>query len=255
MENKNLLQSKGSLYVGAGFKKQINTAEGLLEIPKTTCLEPTVANTFLVAIPSTGELKYQKLTSDMLDSNATYNITCENATYTDYVTESTEAEYGYLAESFGTIEDRLTRAESGYYRRCNFSYPPSHSSQYKAGHVVQNLLHKQGARVTMKLSIYNCYLTSFGDRDSLYDYITVVLPSEFRPKYTKTIPVSLSTFFTFLDADGELQRTSRFMTTVYVSFDSRGSFNISYELIRNSLPGDCNYCTAIEISAGWEDFR
>jgi len=265
IENKNLLRSLGSLYIGTGTQKQIQTLEGVVKIPKTTSLSLGNENNFLIAIPSTGELQYQKLSADMLDNTMVYNITCKNALYTDYVEEATEAEYATLGQASGTIENRLIDAESDKYGQCIITYPTSHSSIYKEGHVVQNQLLKKGGGVTMKLSIYDCCLSQ--DTNGRYDYIDIQLPQKFRPSQDNNIIVSLSTYINYESTyrppwsgttytiTGE---SARFMVSCDKIIGSGGFLRISFENLKNSVQGDTfrvHKCTAIEINAGWNIYN
>lgn len=70
MENKNLLKTKGSIYVGTGQTNKDNVAI-------TEALEPGEPNTVLTVLDSEGTLGYSKVTPQMVNSG-TYNIVCSN---------------------------------------------------------------------------------------------------------------------------------------------------------------------------------
>ena len=70
MENKNLLETKGSIYVGTGRTNKDGVAI-------TEALEPGEPNTVLTVLDNEGTLGYSKVTPQMVNSD-TYNIVCSN---------------------------------------------------------------------------------------------------------------------------------------------------------------------------------
>ncbi len=110
MENKNLLNTKGSLYVGTGEKETISLGNNeTVDIYKTKAFPLGSPNTVLTT-SRFGELSYEKIIPDMLDNTSgNYNIVAANAIDAD---NATEAQYASSDRSKGTIDTRLTNIES-----------------------------------------------------------------------------------------------------------------------------------------------
>lgn len=76
MENKNLLKTKGSIYVGTGRTNKDGIAI-------TEALEPGEPNTVLTVLDSEGTLGYSKVTPQMVESGTYYNIQCSKSMLAD----------------------------------------------------------------------------------------------------------------------------------------------------------------------------
>lgn len=117
MENKNLLNTKGSIYVGTGRKTTITTSQGDYNVPITTSLPCGANNTVLTADSSepTG-LKYKKITKDMLDETSVeadvWPIKADSANTADQAAAAVTGQYASNDKTKGTIEQRLTALES-----------------------------------------------------------------------------------------------------------------------------------------------
>ena len=71
MENKSLLKTKGSIYVGTGRTNEDGVAI-------TEALEPGERNTVLTVLDSEGTLGYSKVTPQMMEGSHIYDIVCTN---------------------------------------------------------------------------------------------------------------------------------------------------------------------------------
>ena len=76
MENKNLLKTKGSIYVGTGRTNKDGVAI-------TEALKPGEPNTVLTVLDSEGTLGYSKVTPQMMNSGTYYNIQCSKSISAD----------------------------------------------------------------------------------------------------------------------------------------------------------------------------
>lgn len=110
MENKNLLNTKGSLYVGTGEKETISLGNNeTVDIYKTKAF-PLGSPDTILTISRFGELSYEKIIPDMLaNTSGNYNIVATNAIDAD---SATEAQYASSDKSKGTIDTRLTNIDS-----------------------------------------------------------------------------------------------------------------------------------------------
>ena len=117
MENKNLLNTKGSIYVGTGRQTTITTSQGDYNVPITTSLPCGTNNTVLTANSSepTG-LEYKKITKDMLDEYSVeadvWPIKAGSAQTAAQADTAVTGQYASNDHTKGTIEQRLTALES-----------------------------------------------------------------------------------------------------------------------------------------------
>lgn len=113
METKNLLDTKGSIYVGTGRSKSIQVSSGeTVSVPITAKLEPNNIYTVLTSHESYDNgLGYSKVTPDMIDPNSgVFHITAQNAVNATNASEAGTATVGLYAssdQSKGTIEERI----------------------------------------------------------------------------------------------------------------------------------------------------
>lgn len=117
MENKNLLNTKGSIYVGTGEQTTITTSQGSYNIPITTSLPCGANNTVLTAnsSASTG-LEYKKITIDMFDEYSVetdvWPIRASSASTAGQADIAVKGQYASDDRTKGTIEQRLTALEN-----------------------------------------------------------------------------------------------------------------------------------------------
>lgn len=104
MENKNLLSSKGSIYVGTGDTNNVVVSGSTVSIPKTAAL--TVGNqNEVLSVGANNTLQYSKITPDMMSSSTdTYNITCTTALSANQAISATTASYSEWATFSGNAD-------------------------------------------------------------------------------------------------------------------------------------------------------
>lgn len=91
MENKNLLSSKGSIYVGTGDTNDVVVSGSTVSIPKTAAL--TVGNqNEVLSVGTNNTLQYSKIRPNMMQSSAfTYDIICARALFAEHAASATTA--------------------------------------------------------------------------------------------------------------------------------------------------------------------
>ena len=104
MENKNLLSSKGSIYVGTGDTNNVVVSGSTVSIPKTAAL--TVGNqNEVLSVGANNTLQYSKITPDMMSSSTdTYNITCTTALSANQAVSAATASYSEWATFSGNAD-------------------------------------------------------------------------------------------------------------------------------------------------------
>ena len=97
MENKNLLSSKGSIYVGTGNTNNIVVNESTVSVPITSSLTAGNQNEVL-SVGASNTLQYSKITPAMMASNTdVYDITCSTAISANQAVSATTAGYSNWA--------------------------------------------------------------------------------------------------------------------------------------------------------------
>ena len=217
MENKNLLNTKGSIYVGTGRQTTITTSQGDYNIPITTSLPCGANNTVLTADSSdpTG-LKYKKITKDMLDETSVeadvWPIKASSAQTADQAAAAVTGQYASSDKTKGTIEQRLTALESKEY----FSHAATdmfyNYLQRRSIGTVSTAGYKQGAFV---------YLTfTFTFYSATYPRAPMEFYADVRglPLHTETVRVALyppanaydfyvpSNYIDYYDSQGNYQK-------------------------------------------------
>lgn len=93
MENKNLLSNKDSIYVGTGDTTSVNVGGSTITIPTTKALEKGSDNTVLSVVG--GNLGYNKVNPDLVQTGVTYNITSQTALNCE---NASRASFSYVAD-------------------------------------------------------------------------------------------------------------------------------------------------------------
>ncbi|MBO7691913.1 MAG: hypothetical protein J6T10_04675 [Methanobrevibacter sp.] len=93
MENKNLLSNKDSIYVGTGDTTSVNVDGSTITIPTTKALEKGSDNTVLSVVG--GNLGYNKVNPDLVQTGVTYNITSQTALNCE---NASRASFSYVAD-------------------------------------------------------------------------------------------------------------------------------------------------------------
>ena len=93
MENKNLLSNKDSIYVGTGDATSVNVGGSTITISTTKALEKGSDNTVLSVVG--GNLGYNKVNPNMVQTGVTYNITSQTALNCE---NASRASFSYVAD-------------------------------------------------------------------------------------------------------------------------------------------------------------
>lgn len=237
MENKNLLNTKGSLYVGTGEKETISLNNNeTVDIYKTKAFPLGSPNTVLTT-SRFGELSYEKIIPDMLDNTSgNYNIVAANAIDAD---SATEAQYASSDRSKGTIDTRLTNIESKIEEFIKQTFLPQqvvipiyHNDTIISGASVTLLTNSfiQGDKAVARLKIKFPDITdasifdprSFGDWNGTKDSV----PAAYKP--TSDIIFYIPTGYVNPQAE-EAGEIPNVIGTWCVKLDTQGKFTFAIE--------------------------